>query len=118
MTKFDTKLREPLSAEDEAFLETLEDDRGLFTQLGEIFHGPLRFWTRLVFVATFLVSGLTFWAAYQAFIAEALRETVLWAAGTVIGANSIAMLKQWLFDRMHHLAILRELKKIELRLAH
>jgi len=118
MTNFDTKLRESLSAEDEAFLKTLEDDRGLLTQIGETFHGPLRFWTRLVFVVVFLVSGLTFWAAYQAFIAEALRETVLWAAGAVIGANSIGMLKQWLFDRMNHLAVLRELKKIELRLAH
>ena len=117
MMDFDTKLRETLSAEDEAFLKTLEDDRGLFTQLGETLHGPLRFWTRLVIVVTFLVSGLTFWAAYQAFIAEALRETVLWAAGTVIGANSVAMLKQWLFDRMNHLAVLRALKKIELRLA-
>ena len=33
--------------------------------------------TRLVFVVTFLVSALTFYAAYQAFVAEGLRETML-----------------------------------------
>jgi len=117
MTDFDTKLRESLSAEDEEFLKSLEDDRGLFTQLGATFHGPLKFWTRLVFVVTVLVTAVTFFATYQAFAAEALRETVLWAAGAVAGFNGVSMLKQWLFDRMNHLAVLRELKKIELRLA-
>jgi len=66
---------------------------------------------------TFLVSALAFYAAYQAFVAEGLRETVLWSAGAVAGFNGLGMLKQWLFDRMNHLAVLRELKKIELRLS-
>ena len=117
MTDFDAKLRKSLNADDEQFLKSLEDDRGLFTQLGETFHGPLRFWTRLVFVVTFLVSALTFYATYQAFVAEGLRETILWAAGAVAGFNGVSMLKQWIFDRMNHLAVLRELKKIELRLS-
>jgi len=117
MTDFDTKLRESLSADDEQFLKSLEDDRGLFTQLGATLHGPLKFWTRLVFVVTVLVSVLAFYSAYQAIMAEALRETVLWSAAAVAAFNGVSMLKQWLFERMNHLAVLREIKKIELRLA-
>ncbi len=117
MTDFDAKLRDSLNADDEQFLRTLEDDRGLFTQLGETLHGPLRFWTRLVFVVTFLVSAIALYAAYKAFAADALRETVLWSAGAVAGFNGVSALKQWLFERMNHLAVLRELKKIELKLS-
>lgn len=117
MTDFDTKLRESLSADDEQFLKSLEDDRGLFTQLGATLHGPLKLWTRLVFVATILVSLIALYAAYRAFVAADLRETVLWAAGAVVGCNGVGMYKMWLFDRMNHLAVLRELKKIELRLS-
>lgn len=117
MTDFDAKLRESLNADDEKFLKSLEDDRGLFTQLGATLHGPLKFWTWCVFVVTTLVSLIAFYAAYQAFVVEDLRETVLWAAGAVASFNGVSMLKQWLFDRMNHLAVLRELKKLELRLA-
>lgn len=117
MTDFDAKLRESLSADDEQFLKSLEDDRGLFTQFGATLHGPLKIWTRLVFVVTILVSLVAFYAAYQAFVVDDLRETVLWAAGAVAAFNGVSMLKQWLFERMNHLAVLRELKKIELRLS-
>lgn len=117
MTDFDSKLRGALDADDERFLKSLEDDRGLFTQLGQTLHGPLRFWTWTVFIVTILVSAIAFYAAYKAFVVTELRETVLWAAGAVASFNGVAMLKQWLFDRMNHLAVLRELKKQELRLS-
>lgn len=40
MTNFETRLKESLSAEDEAFLRNLEEGESLFGQLGSTFSGP------------------------------------------------------------------------------
>lgn len=117
MTKFDDKLGASLSADDQAFLEDLENGRGLFEQLGSTFQGPMRFWTYLMGIYTLGFTVLAFFCGWQAFLAIEVRETILWSAGCVISFIAVVMLKMWLFDRMNTLTILGELKKIELRVA-
>ena len=41
MTSVDDRIRAALSAEDEAFLKGLDDERGLFAQIGASFHGTI-----------------------------------------------------------------------------
>ncbi|MGB3626780.1 MAG: DUF6768 family protein, partial [Henriciella sp.] len=106
-----------LSKHDEAFLRDLEDDRGLFTQLGATFSGPLKYWTATVFVFTFVIFAISVWCGVNAFGAETVKETVLWAGFAIAGVNGIGLLKMWLFMRMNHLATLREIKRVELQVA-
>ena len=117
MTKFDDDLATALSADDKAFLKDLENGRGMFDQLGATFQGPMRFWTYLMGLYSFVFFGLAVFCGWNAFVATDLRATVLWAAGTLIATLAVTMLKMWLFDRMNTLSLLGELKKIELRLA-
>ena len=42
MTQDNDRLRAALEADDEAFLNSLEKERGLFAQIGETFRGPMR----------------------------------------------------------------------------
>ncbi|MEQ8179977.1 MAG: hypothetical protein RIC52_10505 [Amphiplicatus sp.] len=121
MSDFDDTRRADLSDDDAAFLKSLDaetlEDRGLFAQLGATFHGPMKGWTLFAFFFTFvffLLFVFGFWRAYEA---ETVRETVLWCAVALWGSLAVAMLKMWMFDRMNHLATLRELKKVELRVA-
>ena len=115
-TTFDDRLREELSAEDEAFLKDLEEDRGLFTQMGATLSGPMKYWTMFVMVFIFLFTAVLAYCGYVIWTAEDIN-VVVFAAVCFVGANlGIAMLKLWIWMRMNHLATLRELKLLELRL--
>lgn len=116
MTDFDKRLRDSLSREDEAFLRDLEDQRGMFEQLGAAFHGPMRFWTWVVNVVVLLVTGLGFYCIWQMFQVDTTRSLILWTAGGWASWTVQIALKQWLWERINMLNVLRELKKIELRL--
>lgn len=117
MTDFDSKLRDALDADDEAFLQKLETERGLFTQIGDTFAGPLGGLSKLVFVFLFPMSAFMFYAVWQMFIAEGQRELILWGFGAMASIFAVGLIKQWFYDRMNLTAVLRELKRIELRIA-
>ncbi len=106
-----------LTQDDEAFLRDLEDGRGLFTQISATFHGPMRFWTALGAVSVFVATALGLFTVWQLFHADTTRSLILWAGGAWAAWTAQIALKQWLFDRMNHMTVLRELKKIELRVA-
>ena len=117
MTNFETRLKEGLTAEDEAFLKNLEEGESLFGQLGATFTGPMKFWTGFAFLLSFAFMGLAVWCFVEMLGTEDIREMLLWLTGVVGGMLSVAMMKIWFWLRMNHLALLRELKRIELRLA-
>ena len=117
MTSFETRLKDGLSAEDEAFLKNLEDGESLFGQLGATFAGPMKFWTGFAFVLSVVLFGLAVWSFVQMLAADDIREMLLWLAGVIFGVMAVSMIKVWFWLRMNHLAVLRELKRIELRLA-
>lgn len=117
MTKFDDDLRAGLTADDKAFLDDLENGRGLFDQLGATLHGPMRFWSYLITVVTFLWFCFAIYAGWRAIEAVELRETILWSAGFLLSFQAVGLLKMWMFDRMNLLSLLAEMKKIELRVA-
>ncbi len=116
MSTFEDRLLTSLNAEDEAFLKELEQDTGLFQQMGMTFTGPLRYWTAFAFVFSFCFFLMAVWAAYNMFQAENLKHVILW--GTLVGwcSLSVGLVKIWFWMRMNHLNVLRELKRIELRL--
>lgn len=116
MTRFDSKLADALNEEDEAFLKDLEHGEGLFEQMGATLTGPLKYWTVMVFVMTFVFFGLAVFSVIRILATESMNEAVVWNAVFVFSAIAVAMLKMWVWMRMNHLAVLRELKRIELQL--
>ena len=116
MSSFEDRLMTSLSADDEAFLKEIEQDVGLFQQMGMTFTGPLKYWTAFAFVFSLFFFGLAVWGVYNMFQADDLKVVILW--GTLVGWASLAvgLIKVWFWMRMNHLNVLRELKRIELRL--
>ena len=45
MSNFNQNLENALSQDDEEFLRSLDDEPGLFVQMGSAFHGRLKYWT-------------------------------------------------------------------------
>ena len=118
MSKYEERFTDNLSKDDEAFLANLEDNKGLFQQYFSTFQGPLKFWTYLITVLTLIASGIGLYAAWKFATGADIRGILMWA-GIAWAAWTVQIaMKQWVFERMNHLAVLRELKKIELRLAH
>ncbi|MEO0983234.1 MAG: DUF6768 family protein [Pseudomonadota bacterium] len=117
MTEFDDRLRGALSADDEAFLNNLEDERGLFAQMGDTFSGPLKYWTAFAFALSLTFFGLGVYCFIRIFSAEGPNAIAAWLGGFIAAMISVGLVKLWFWLRMNHLATLRELKKMELRIA-
>ena len=117
MSKFDDTLRDSLSADDEAFLKSLDDEPGLFVQLGAAFAGSMKAWTvfAVVFSLGFFVFSL--FALWQAHIAADTQRAILWTTLALGAWISVGLIKIWFWLRMNHLNILREIKRLELQVA-
>lgn len=117
MTQVDNRLRAALDADDEAFLNQLDSERGLFAQVGDTLSGPLGGWAKLVFGLAFLLAVVMFYTVYRMVIADSDREFLVWALGALAAFVATGFVKQWFFERMNLNTVLRELKHIELRIA-
>lgn len=116
MTNPHTRLGAALAQDDEAFLKSLEQDQGLFADLGDTLHGPQRAWNWLAMGIAIVMSGLGFWSVYQMFQTETDRVLILWAAAAWASWTIQIQIKQWLYNRVNTQRILRALKAIDLRL--
>jgi hypothetical protein len=117
MTRLDDKVKAALDADDEAFLRELDADRGLFTQVGDTMKGPLGGWAAMAFFMALLLAAFLLFAVWRMFTVEAMQDLVRWTAGAVTAMVALGFVKQWFFERMNFIALLRELKRIELRIA-
>lgn len=117
MSDFHQNLDAALSEEDEAFLKRLDDEPGLIQQMSNAFQGKLKFWTAYAFVMSFVLFGVAVFCVWNLFQAESTRDLVLWATGVWCTMLSVGLIKVWFWMRMNHLAVLREIKRVELYLA-
>lgn len=116
MSNIEDRFERGLSADDEAFLKDLERDEGLFQQMGATFSGPLRYWTAFAFAFSFVFFALSVWAAYNMFQAEDLKHVIIWGVFFSWMSLAVGLMKVWFWMRVNQLNLLRELKRIELRL--
>lgn len=117
MTDFEDRFQARLSQDDEAFLRDLEAGQGFFTQLLGTFRGPLGWVSIMAMIFALVCVGLAIWFGWEAFHAPTDREVILWCTGAVLAFIGNGLLRIWLLNRMSHLVVLREIKKVELQLA-
>ncbi|MEM9084342.1 MAG: DUF6768 family protein [Pseudomonadota bacterium] len=119
MTKdTDARIAEGLSEDDWAFLEKLEDDRGMFQQIGDTWKGPLGGWAKLIFGFTVLAGFVFLFVLWQ--VANTTHHPIvhaLWAISGVALLVIMGFAKEWMFARMNMLTILREVKRVQLEVA-
>ena len=117
MTQENDRLRAALEADDETFLNSLEKERGLFAQIGDTFRGPMRTMTIAANVAALIATAVGLWAVWKMFGAASTRELILWAGAAWAAWTLQIGIKQWIWSRVNTLSILREMKRMELRMA-
>ena len=118
MTTPDDRIKDALSDDDYAFLNDLEGDRGLFQQIGDSWKGPLGGWAKVVFGFTAALGIVFLFVIWQ--VAHSTDNAIvhaLWAICGVALLIIIGFAKQWMFERMNMLTILREVKRLQVQVA-
>ena len=117
MTNIDDRIRGALDEDDQAFLEALQEDRGMFRQIGDSMTGPLGGWAKVVFGFAILIGLAMLWVVRNLVVSTEVDQATFWAVvltGTLVVQGFI---KEWLFARMNMLTILREIKRLQLQVA-
>jgi len=116
MSKIDDLINETLSEEDERLLADYGSEPGYFTQAFGLFRGPLSWVMWLVMICNVLIGVFAIWAIWQAMTAAAVIEAVRWGIGAIIGVQLVTFLRGFMGDHFEANRVLREIKRIELRL--
>ncbi|RJY07981.1 DUF6768 family protein [Aurantiacibacter aquimixticola] len=117
MTDTDNGIRDILDADDKAFLNELESDRGMFRQIGDSMAGPMGGWTKLVFAMSVVFGLLLIFCFYMVFTSHEPWEHLMWAIAALAVLVIQGFTKNWLFQRMNMLSILREVKRLQVQVA-
>jgi len=117
MTNTDDRITAALDEDDKAFLASLDSERGLFQQIGDSWQGPMGGWAKLIFGFTFMMGMLFLFVIWQ--VAHTSNPIVhtLWAISGIALLIVIGFAKQWMFERMNMITILRELKRLQVQVA-
>lgn len=117
MTDKDDLITDALDADDKDFLASLDSDRGMFQQIGDSWKGPLGGWAKFAFALS-VVIGISFLAIiWQVVHTRDPVEHTLWAIAALALLIMQGFLKEWMFNRMNMLTILREVKKLQVQVA-
>ena len=117
MTDFDDRIRGALDADDKAFLDRLEEDRGMFRQMGDAMGGALGDWAKLMMVMAFVIGFAVLYTFYRMLTADALDDRIVWGVLSLATLIMQGFLKEWMFARMNMLNVLREVKRLQVQVA-
>ena len=117
MSDTDNTIAEALSADDRAFLDSLEGERGLFAQIGDSWKGPLGGWAKFAFALAVVFGLLLLALVWQVANTRDPVEHTLWAIAALAVLIIQGFLKEWMFNRMNMLTVLREVKKLQVQVA-
>ncbi|MEZ5680205.1 MAG: DUF6768 family protein [Erythrobacter sp.] len=117
MTTIDERIHTALDEDDKAFLASLDEGRGMFSQIGDVLSGPLGGWSKLIMASSVAIGILLAYSAFRFFTADASDDASWW--GIVMLALIImqGFIKEWFYNRMNLLSMLREMKRLQLQVA-
>lgn len=116
MSKIDDLINETLSKEDEELLEAYGREPGYFTQAMALFRGKLGWVMWLVGIIQLLFFFAAIYALYQAFTGAELMNVLRWGVGAVVLVQLSTFLRGFMGMHFEANRVLREIKRLELRL--
>ena len=117
MNTHDERIAAALDADDRAFLDSLETNRGMFQQIGDSWHGPLGGWAKFSFAIAIVIGISLAYVFYRALTADTTDQIIGWGLTCIALLIMQGFLKEWLFARMNMLTVLREVKRLQVQVA-
>lgn len=117
MNKLDDAIRQTLSKEEAALLESIGADQPLSHQLLQTLQGKLAWMNAVAWFAGFAVAGALAFCGWQFFHAPDIREMLIWGAGGGLACAGVVLIKTWFWLEMQKNSVVREVKRLELQIA-
>ncbi len=112
---FDKDLKEQLQSESDQLDQLLQSDRGLFGRIQDSYHSSMSFWIVYSFFFAFVIGAGFCFSAYQFYHAQNTDELIFWGVVSLASMIVLAPLKLWLLNESGRQAVLREIKRMEIR---
>ncbi len=114
------RLRRALQAEDELALKQFDPtaNESMFGQMFDLLRGKARWWTVLIGFFAFAFFAAAVYSVFRFFDAGETKYQIMWATAFLTGMMANGMLKMWMWMQMNKNAVKRELKRLELQVAH
>jgi len=117
MNTFDDDIRGAMqTGADDTSLRSAGDE-GMIRQVAATFHGRMRRWILITWVASLFWVGVAVWAATAFFRAQETRDWIMYACIFLFASMATAMLKMWYLMEINRNTHTREIKRVELQLA-
>lgn len=117
MSELDKRIEEALSAEDRALLEQF-GEQGIFDQLGGLFSGKMAWLSVVTFVFGLGMFVLAIYSVFYFVRADNMHDMLRWSGQAWFGFMGLFMIKIWSWMRMESNRVIREVKRLELQIAH
>ena len=117
MNTIDDRIHSALDDDDRAFLASLDQGRGMASQMGGVLTGPLGGWSKLIFTVAIILGFALVFSAFRFFTAPDQTATLWWGLVTLGLLMMQGFIKDWLSSRMNVLSMLREVKRLQLQVA-
>lgn len=116
MQDIDEKIRQALTKEDQRAIDELSRGTGLFELLGMSFKGKQAWMMYYMFFLGFAVFLTLVYFTVQYFNTTDLKTSLSWALGIITCLIMTVLVKVLSWQQMFKLELLRELKRLEMRL--
>ncbi len=117
MRDIDELIDEALDAEEKELLRSIGEEPGFFSQTLGIFGGPTGWANAVLMGAQIILFLVGAWAAWHFFQADEPVTQLRWGIPAAVLLIVATIMKMALLPRMEANRLMRELKRIELRLA-
>lgn len=117
MRDLDTLIEEELSREERELLDRIGEEPGFFGQALGLFGGKLGWVNGLMMAAQAILFVAGVWAAWNFFAAADPVAQLRWGLPAAVLLIVSLMIKMSLWPEIHANRLMRELKRMELRLA-
>lgn len=114
--KLDDLINEALSKEDEELLNQFAGEPGYFRQVFALFRGRLGWIMWLVGIVQLLLFLGAIYTIYHMFVSAELMTALRWGIGTVVLVQMSTLLRSFMGMHFEANRLLREIKRLELRL--
>lgn len=116
MNDIDEEIKKALSKEDQRALEEIGKEAGLFEVIGLSFSGRQAWLTYYMYAfgfATFIAGA---WMSTKFFASTDIKTSLEWMLGIILCLFGLAIVKVISWQQMQKLEILREVKRLEMRI--
>lgn len=118
MNDFDDRLKDLLSEGDDAAIEQSLAEKNVFAETLASYKGPESKINIMTSVGILVFCTLLFFCIYKFFQAETVKGQILFASGVILTNSAQIALKLWFHMRLNRRVLLREIKRLQLAIAH